>query len=210
VAFKRFADYIPMIIDFELLKGFERTLDDALFKGMALGEDQVRQRCAAFLKEDPAIVRRRKSLHQDLERFEAALADLQNIPALNSSSGYCTDEEVFEAPDESEGNNLIPMSMPFRGASRTRSGLSSRYGGSVIMYSDSQPRSPAGSHVSAIAITPQETISYHDFEAVYQAPADDDEPFDVGGSSLMEHITGGSKKKKGSRKRSLNLLGGNL
>ena len=84
-----------MIIDFELLKGFERTLDDALFKGMTLGEDQARQRCAAFLKEDPAIIRRRESLHQDLERFEAALADLQNIPALNSSSGNSTDSDAI-------------------------------------------------------------------------------------------------------------------
>ncbi|KIM19796.1 hypothetical protein M408DRAFT_334259 [Serendipita vermifera MAFF 305830] len=88
VAFKRFVDYIPMIIDFELLKGFDRTLDDALFKGMALGEDQLRQRCEAFLKEDPAIVRRRELLHRDLERFESALYDLQNIPAVDTKSDH--------------------------------------------------------------------------------------------------------------------------
>jgi hypothetical protein len=76
VAFKRFVDYMSMIIDFELLKGFNRTLVDALLKGLGLGEDQLRQRCLTYLKEDPEIVRHRDSLHQDLERFEAALADL--------------------------------------------------------------------------------------------------------------------------------------
>jgi hypothetical protein len=30
-----------MILDFHLLKGFDRTLDDALFKGLSLGEDEV-------------------------------------------------------------------------------------------------------------------------------------------------------------------------
>jgi Dynamin GTPase effector domain len=80
VAFTRFVNYMSMIIDFGLLKVFNRTLDDALLKGLGLGEDQLRERCLAYLKEDPEIVRRRNSLHQDLERFEAALADLQNIP----------------------------------------------------------------------------------------------------------------------------------
>jgi len=113
VAFKRFVDYISMIIDFELLKGFERTLNDALYKGLGLGEDQLRQRCSTFLKEDPDIVRRRDSLHQDLERFEAALADLQRIPVLDpnhgdSRSGYnteadkghLTDRAIFSRPSD--------------------------------------------------------------------------------------------------------------
>lgn len=98
-----------MIIDYELLKGFERTLDDALFKGIALGEDQMRQRCAAFLKEDPAIVRRRDSLYQDLERFEAALDDLQNIPAANAGSGYDTPEEAISASMFVFGGDTIPI-----------------------------------------------------------------------------------------------------
>jgi len=101
-----------MIIDFELLKGFERTLDDALFKGMGLGEDQLRQRCSTFLEEDPDIVRRRESLQQDLERFESALADLQNIPILDPSStnsyghntetdeGHLTNRVIFYGDDD--------------------------------------------------------------------------------------------------------------
>ncbi|KIM31730.1 hypothetical protein M408DRAFT_237585 [Serendipita vermifera MAFF 305830] len=104
VAFKRFVDYIPMIIDFELLKGFDRTLGDALFEGLALGDDQLRQRCSAFLKEDPGVVRRRESLYQDLERFESALDDLQNIPAVDIESDHDSLASIIE--EESQQKKL--------------------------------------------------------------------------------------------------------
>jgi hypothetical protein len=106
VAFKRFVDYMSMVIDFELLKGFNRTLDDALLKGLGLGEDQLSQRCLAYLKEDPEIVRHRNSLHQDLERFEAALADLQNIPGIGSGSGYDSDSVGTGSPNSGGGISL--------------------------------------------------------------------------------------------------------
>jgi len=191
VAFKRFVDYIPMIIDFELFKGFERTLDDALFKGMALGEDQNRQRCAAFLKEDPAIIRRRESLHQDLERFEAALADLQNISALDSSSGYSTDGEVSEAPDETEGDIQIPISTSIKEAPPARSSVSSQH------------PSPARSHISAIEVMPQEAAISN---SAYDAPLDEDPPVQAGPSPTNVVSTGGKKKKK-KKPSSSRLLG---
>lgn len=112
MAFKRFVDYIPMIIDFQLLKGFDRTLDDALFKGMALGEDNIRQRCAAFLKEDPAVVRHREALQQDLERFEAALGDLQNIPAVGTGLGHDPEDEATTPPLELDGAVVTPPPIP--------------------------------------------------------------------------------------------------
>lgn len=69
VDYRRFVDYTPLIIDYRLFKGFERTLNDALFTGLSLGGDGVRERCTAFLQEDPEIMQRRGSLSQDLERF---------------------------------------------------------------------------------------------------------------------------------------------
>ena len=126
VAFKRFVDCISMIIDFELLKGFGRRLDDALFKSMGLGEDQSRQRCAAFLKENPDVVRRRELLSQDLERFESALADLQMLGADSGGpySGYDTDGDIVpikpaaivlgetrsrpHSPAQSSANSSVP------------------------------------------------------------------------------------------------------
>ncbi|KIM31729.1 hypothetical protein M408DRAFT_327180 [Serendipita vermifera MAFF 305830] len=96
VAFKRFVDNIPMILDYELLKGFNRTLSEALFKGLNISGKDAHARSSGFLKEDPTVVRRREGLEQDLKRLEAALADLQNIPGVNSSGAY---EGIIEEAD---------------------------------------------------------------------------------------------------------------
>jgi len=92
VAFKRFVDNIPMIIDYELLKGFDRTLTKAMFQGLQVAGRDAQERAMGYLQEDPNVIRRREALEQDLEKFEAALADLQNIPGVNSvDSGYGSD-----------------------------------------------------------------------------------------------------------------------
>jgi hypothetical protein len=80
VAFKRFVDYIPKIIDRQLFKGFAHDLD--LFGGLELDDDQAKGRSAAYLEEDDTIVFRRESLQQDLERFRAALQQLQRTIKL--------------------------------------------------------------------------------------------------------------------------------
>jgi hypothetical protein len=72
-----------MIIDYELFKGFERALGEALIVGLALGEDRLKERCAAFLVENPELVERRQTLSRDYERFERALEELHNIPGLS-------------------------------------------------------------------------------------------------------------------------------
>jgi hypothetical protein len=91
VAFKRFVDNIPMIIDYELLKGFDRTLNKALFQGLQVSGHEAQERATVYLQEDPTVIRRREALEQDLEKFEAALADLQDIPGVNAASGYGSD-----------------------------------------------------------------------------------------------------------------------
>jgi hypothetical protein len=89
VAFKRFVDNIPMIIDYELLKGFDRTLTNALFQGLQVAGKEAHERATAYLQEDPNIIRRRETFEEDLKKFEAALADLQDIPGVNAvDSGY--------------------------------------------------------------------------------------------------------------------------
>lgn len=72
-----------MIIDFELLKGFDRTVGDALLKGVGFDEDNLHQRCAAFLKGDHTISRRRELLIRDLERFEEILSTLRHFPGID-------------------------------------------------------------------------------------------------------------------------------
>ncbi|KIM31728.1 hypothetical protein M408DRAFT_327179 [Serendipita vermifera MAFF 305830] len=93
VAFKRFVDNIPMILDFELLKGFNRTISNVLFKELEMSGKDADMRSSGYLEEDPTMVRRREALEQDLQRLEAALADLQNIPGFNSSGAQEGDEE---------------------------------------------------------------------------------------------------------------------
>jgi succinate dehydrogenase/fumarate reductase flavoprotein subunit len=80
-----------MIIDYELLKGFDRTLTNALFQGLQVAGMEAQERAAGYLQENPNVIRRREALEHDLEKFEAALADLQNIPGINSTSGYGSD-----------------------------------------------------------------------------------------------------------------------
>lgn len=84
-----------MIIDYHLLKGFDRSIEAALFDGLSLGEGEtMRERCQGYLQEDPMIVQRRMLLQQDLERFEAALIDLQHTPGISLSDYESDDDDV--------------------------------------------------------------------------------------------------------------------
>lgn len=79
VAYKRFVDYVPMIIDYHLLKGFNRTIHDFLFKALALGAVDARERCARYLEEEPEIVNRRTALSSMLARMEVARIELVKV-----------------------------------------------------------------------------------------------------------------------------------
>jgi hypothetical protein len=72
VAFECFVDNISMIIDYELLKGFDRTLTNALFQGLQVTGNDAHDRASGYLQENPNIIQRRERLRQDLEKFEAA------------------------------------------------------------------------------------------------------------------------------------------
>lgn len=100
VAFKRFVDNIPMIMDFHLLKGFAGTVEDALFKDLSLGESEVQERCTEYLKEDPTVERKRQTLKQDLEKFESAFADLLNIPGLSLFADSSDSDSQVAADDD--------------------------------------------------------------------------------------------------------------
>jgi hypothetical protein len=79
VAFKRFVDYVPMIIDFEMLKRFNRTIDEILFKELALGTEDARMRCKELLDEAPAVINRRNDLTGKLAKLEAARLEVQKV-----------------------------------------------------------------------------------------------------------------------------------
>ncbi|CCA70427.1 hypothetical protein PIIN_04366 [Serendipita indica DSM 11827] len=111
VAYRRFIDNISLTIDSHLFKAFAESLDDVLFSGLSLSGDGARQRCQAFIQEDPEVTRRRASLDQDLERFENAFSDLQNIPGVSLTGGghsYINDDE------EDDGNSSSIVDDPDR------------------------------------------------------------------------------------------------
>lgn len=103
-----------MIIDLELLKGFSRTLNSALFQGLGLGED-IAARCAAFLREDPEVVSSRKMLQELLERLLAALTNLQNIPGAGSTSGSENGDESPPAATRNDDHPRTPQTPELHG-----------------------------------------------------------------------------------------------
>ncbi|KAG8846837.1 hypothetical protein FRB91_000412 [Serendipita sp. 411] len=112
VAFKRFVDYLAMIIDFNLLKGLDRTIYDALFTGLSLGKYNVRERASNFLKEDPDISRRRTILDQDLERFTNARLEFENIPDVRLSE-FSDDDNKDDDDDTDTDADSLPSRKDF-------------------------------------------------------------------------------------------------
>ena len=75
-----------MTLDYEMLKGFDRTLTDALYKCLYVTGVEAHPQALAFLEEDPSTVHRRNSLYKHLERLQGTLFDLQNILAATSDT----------------------------------------------------------------------------------------------------------------------------
>jgi len=72
-----------MIIDYHLLKGFNRTIHEFLFSSLALGAEDARERCTKYLEEETEVVNRRLTLSSMLNRMEIARVEL-----LKVSCGY--------------------------------------------------------------------------------------------------------------------------
>ncbi|KAI0782967.1 P-loop containing nucleoside triphosphate hydrolase protein [Abortiporus biennis] len=81
VAYKRFADNVPMAIDHELILGLDRdrALENALRKGLGITGPDGYQRCKDFLQEPPNVVARRDELQKKLDRLEAAKKELLDL-----------------------------------------------------------------------------------------------------------------------------------
>jgi len=81
IAFKRFADMVPMVIDQELLRGldWERGLNSALTKGLGITGPGSLDKAKEYLQEQPEIKSRRESLLKKQERLLSAKRALQTI-----------------------------------------------------------------------------------------------------------------------------------
>jgi Dynamin GTPase effector domain len=79
VAYKRFADNVPLAIDYELVRGLERDIQQALYAGLGInGQDGFRV-CKELLQENPNVVGRREELTKKWERLNSASQALMSI-----------------------------------------------------------------------------------------------------------------------------------
>ncbi|KAI6040078.1 P-loop containing nucleoside triphosphate hydrolase protein [Pisolithus marmoratus] len=79
VAYMRFIDMVPLAIDYEMVRGIERGLDEALLDGLQLTGDDARERCAAMLRESSTTTSKRQEVSKKLERLRAARAELKRL-----------------------------------------------------------------------------------------------------------------------------------
>ncbi|KAL0958272.1 hypothetical protein HGRIS_000424 [Hohenbuehelia grisea] len=76
VAYKRFADTIPLAIDRELVFGLERNLSQILQAGLGITGPNGQRICQELVEERPEVAEQRKELRKKLERLNAARREL--------------------------------------------------------------------------------------------------------------------------------------
>ena len=81
VAYKRFTDMVPMLIDQELLRGldWDRGLHTTLTKGLEITGPGSLEKAKAYLQEPPDVRSRRETLLKKRERLQFAKRELQSI-----------------------------------------------------------------------------------------------------------------------------------
>ncbi|KAG5337798.1 hypothetical protein C0989_008853 [Termitomyces sp. Mn162] len=79
VAYKRFADNVPLAIDYELIWGVERNVLDTLNTGLGINGNDGDRICKDFAQENATIAARRNELTRKLERMHLAAQQLLQI-----------------------------------------------------------------------------------------------------------------------------------
>ncbi|KAG8796640.1 hypothetical protein FRC12_013632 [Ceratobasidium sp. 428] len=84
VAYKRFADNIPLAIDQRFIHAFDETISVTLVAGLSISAQDARERCAAWLAESQAVVRQRAELLDRKSRLTEAKKELLEIPGVSA------------------------------------------------------------------------------------------------------------------------------
>ncbi|KAG7091489.1 hypothetical protein E1B28_010520 [Marasmius oreades] len=79
VAYKRFADNVPLVIDHELIWGLERNLLEVLFEKLKIHTADGPEICREFAEESSVIADRREELSTKLERLRIASQELTKM-----------------------------------------------------------------------------------------------------------------------------------
>ncbi|KAG8705909.1 hypothetical protein FRC09_002697 [Ceratobasidium sp. 395] len=84
VAYKRFADNIPLAIDQRFIHAFDETISITLVAGLSISAQDARERCAAWLAESQAVVRQRAELLDRKSRLTEAKKELLEVPGVSA------------------------------------------------------------------------------------------------------------------------------
>ncbi|KAG6382183.1 hypothetical protein JVT61DRAFT_833 [Boletus reticuloceps] len=79
VAYKRFADMVPMAIDHEIILGLQRGIDEALREGLQITGPDGYSRCKSIVEEFSTIASARQELQKKMERLQAARQELRKL-----------------------------------------------------------------------------------------------------------------------------------
>ena len=76
MALHRFVDYVPLIVDTELVQGVCRDLATTLRSGFRFNDPSAAERCSDFLRESLEVRERREYLNQRKRRLALAKEEL--------------------------------------------------------------------------------------------------------------------------------------
>ncbi|KAB5589117.1 Myxovirus resistance protein [Ceratobasidium theobromae] len=82
VAYKRFADTVPLAIDRHYVRAFEHVIQTTLVTRLKISSPDAHDRCVAWMTEPQSVVRRRVELNDRKERLEAARMELLEVPGV--------------------------------------------------------------------------------------------------------------------------------
>ncbi|KAK0224295.1 P-loop containing nucleoside triphosphate hydrolase protein [Armillaria fumosa] len=78
VAYKRFADNIPLTVDHDLVRGFDKGLLGILYEKLGILGENGKRMCSELTQENPLVVGRREELMKKLERLQSASEELMS------------------------------------------------------------------------------------------------------------------------------------
>ncbi|KAG2158748.1 P-loop containing nucleoside triphosphate hydrolase protein [Suillus bovinus] len=79
VAYKRFADMVPLAIDYEIVRGLHKGIEQALLDGLSLTGPDAHVRCQLMIQEHSTVSSRRIELQKKLDRLHAASVELRKL-----------------------------------------------------------------------------------------------------------------------------------
>ncbi|KAL0573674.1 hypothetical protein V5O48_008286, partial [Marasmius crinis-equi] len=79
VAYKRFVDYVPSVVDYMLIRGLERDLLPAIFERLRIHSAEGPEICREFAEENGVIADKREELTKKLERLQVAGQELTRL-----------------------------------------------------------------------------------------------------------------------------------